>query len=251
MKIGEIMKKMLFLDAATTCKDNKILVSKKQEKDKVICHYQVLEKNSKELGYNPGDYFAIQFTDKILEERPIHLEKEVEKILRLFLRKYHKDRPILVVGLGNSDFQVDSFGSCVTNKMIATNHYNDFLTIPRIALINPEVTVKTGVSSFKLIQLVVSDLKPDVIILLDSLGTRDANALNRVIEISDTGIIPGSALRTNKEINKDTFQIPILSIGIPFLYKSKEGLFASIHLEYELENLSEVVAKSLNKTLLF
>ena len=245
------MKQMLILDAATSYKDSKILIGEKSKKDKTVCHYQVLESDSKALGHEQGDYFVVKFTDHILEEKPSSIQKEVEKILDTFLKKYHKDRPILVVGLGNSEILVDSLGSNVTNKMIATNHYNDFLTIPKLALINPSVIAKTGISSFKLIRLIVEDLKPDVMILIDSLGTSDPTSLSRVIEISDTGIIPGSALRTNKEINRNTFNIPILSIGIPLLYKSEEGLFETIHLEQDLEKLSNVLAKSLNHVLLF
>ena len=60
-----------------------------------------------------------------------------------------------------------------------------------------------------------------------------------------------SALRTNKEINRRTFNIPILSIGVPLLLKNEEGLYESIHLESEMEQISEIVAKSLNHTLLF
>jgi spore protease len=245
------MKKMLFLDAATTYQDKKILVGVNELKNQTVCHYQVLEKDQKSLGHDPGDYFTVQFTSQILEEKPSSIQKEVEKILRLFLKKYHKDRSVLVVGLGNADILVDSFGSNVTNKMIATNHYNDFLTVPKITLLNPSVMAKTGISSFKLIQLIVNDIKPDTIILIDSLATKQASSLNRIIEISDTGIIPGSALRTNKEITKKTFNIPILSIGAPFLLKQEEGLFESIHLASEIEQIAQIIANSLNRILLF
>lgn len=245
------MKQMSFLDAAANYKGNKILVGETTFKNKTVCHYQVLEKDQKNVGHDAGDYFTIKFTKQILEENKMAIQKEIEKILRLFLKKYHKDKPILVVGLGNAEVLVDSFGSNVTNKMIATNHYNDFLTIPNIALINPSVMARTGISSFKLIELLVRDLKPDTIIMIDSLATKEFDSLNRVIEISDTGIIPGSALKTNKEINRNTFNIPILSLGIPFLLKREEGLLESIYLEKELEELSNLVAKSLNRTLLF
>ena len=171
--------------------------------------------------------------------------------MKLFLKKYHKDKPILVIGLGNSKINSDAFGSLVTNQMIATNHYNDFLTIPKVALYNPEVISKTGISSFKLIQLVVNDLKPDLIILIDALATRDAQSLNRVIEISDTGIIPGSALRTNKEINKKTFQIPIVSIGIPFVLQKDDMLLTSAFVDLEVKELSKLIANGLNQSILF
>ena len=245
------MKQLLFLDAAKMAKNAKILVGEKKLKEQTICHYHVLEKDKTKLKKEVGDYFLIQFTDKILEKNQASLSKEFQKIMNAFLKKYHKDKPILVIGLGNSKIKADALGSLVTSQMIATNQYNDFLTIPKVALFNPEVISKTGISSFKLIQLVVKDLKPDVILLIDSLATKDYTSLNRVIEISDTGIIPGSALRTNKEIKKETFQIPILSIGIPFIYQAKEGLFTSVNIEEEIKTLSNIIATSLNETILF
>lgn len=245
------MKRFLFLDVAETCQDKKILLQKKKNKDQIISHYHIKEQHKKELKYDPGDYFTIKFTEDILKNKSTLLEKEVNKILQSFLKKYHKNKPILIVGLGNTDILVDSFGSNVTNKVIATNQYNDFLTVPKVALLNPEVVGKTGISSYKLIRLVVEDLKPDLIIMLDSLATSDLTSLNRVIEINDTGIIPGSALRTNKEINKKTFGVPILSIGVPLLYQKEENLFESIYLTKELEKISTTIANSLNQSILF
>ena len=88
-------------------------------------------------------------------------------------------------------------------------------------------------------------------IIIDSLATSDLTSLNRVIEINDTGIIPGSALRTNKEITKKTFGIPILSIGVPFLYKNENNLFESIYLKKDMEKISNIIANSLNQSILF
>lgn len=245
------MKQFLFLDAAKLKENPKLFVGEKHLKDQNILHYQVLDKDKKEIKKEPGDYFMLQFSDQILNKNTSALKREIKKVVNLFLKKYHKEKPILVVGLGNESILVDSFGSEVTSKMIATNQYNDFLTIPKVALFNPDVTAKTGISSFQLIQMVVKEMNPDLIIMIDSLATKDSSYLNRVIEISDTGIIPGSALRANKEINKNTFQIPILSIGIPFLYQSKEGLFSHIYLDQEIHVLSKMIAESLNEILFF
>lgn len=245
------MKQFLFLDAAKQLKEPKIFLGEKKLPNQKISHYRVLEKDKKKIKRETGDYFLMEFQSQAIEKKEKLMGKEFQKIIHQFLKKYHKDRPILVVGLGNSELQADSFGSRVTNQMIATNHYNDFLTIPKVALFNPEVISKTGISSFKLIQLVVQDLKPDLIILIDALATDDVNSLNRVIEISDAGIIPGSVLRTNKEINRNTFHIPILSIGIPFLYQNKEGLFGSATIDLEVKRLSNFIATYLNQSILF
>lgn len=245
------MKQFSILDAAKLSKDQSILVQERKGKCGHVKHYQVLKKDSNYLKREEGDYFTLEFTNPVIEQKQKLLEKEFQKIMKLFLKKYHKDKPILVIGLGNSKINSDAFGSLVTNQMIATNHYNDFLTIPKVALYNPEVISKTGISSFKLIQLVVNDLKPDLIILIDALATRDAQSLNRVIEISDTGIIPGSALRTNKEINKKTFQIPIVSIGIPFVLQKDDMLLTSAFVDLEVKELSKLVANGLNQSILF
>lgn len=245
------MKQFSILDAAKLSKNQSILVQERKGKCGHVKHYQVLKKDSNYLKREEGDYFTLEFTDPVIEQKQKLLEKEFQKIMKLFLKKYHKDKPILVIGLGNSKINSDAFGSLVTNQMIATNHYNDFLTIPKVALYNPEVISKTGISSFKLIQLVVNDLKPDLIILIDALATRDAQSLNRVIEISDTGIIPGSALRTNKEINKKTFQIPIVSIGIPFVLQKDDMLLTSAFVDLEVKELSKLIANGLNQSILF
>ena len=62
---------------------------------------------------------------------------------------------------------------------MATNHFTDFLNLPKVALFNPEVTEKTGISSYSLIEMVVKKLKPTVIIIIDSLATNNEMYLNR------------------------------------------------------------------------
>lgn len=245
------MKQFLILDAAKLSKNSSILIGERKEKNKIIKHYRILKKDSKCLKRDEGDYFTIEFNSLEKEKVQESINKEFQKIIKLFLKKYHKDKPILVIGLGNSKIKSDAFGTLVTSQMIATNHYNDFLTIPKVALYNPEVISKTGISSFKLIQLVVNDLKPDLIILIDALATKESECLSCVIEISDTGIIPGSALRTNKEINRQTFQIPILSIGIPFVLQKDDKLYSSAFVDLEVEQLSKLVANGLNQSILF
>lgn len=244
------MKQFLILDAAEISKKDSILIKKKTANEQTICHYHILKSLEKNIKRKEGDYFTIEFSSEALKNNKL-LKKEMKKILSKFLKKYHHESPILIIGLGNPNLLVDSLGSNVTDKLIATNQYNDFLTIPKVALFNPDVTSKTGISSHKLIDLLVKDLKPDLMIIIDSLATNSIKNLNRVIEISDAGIIPGSAIRANKEINKDTFHIPILSIGVPLLYQTKNNLLESIYLKEEMNILSEIIASSLNEKILF
>ena len=117
---------------------------------------------------------------------------------------------------------------------MATNHFTDFLNLPKVAIFNPEVTEKTGISSFSLIEMVVKKLKPSMIIMIDSLATSNKDYLNNCIEINNTGIIPGSAIKDNKRIDENTFGIPVIAIGVPLALEIGRDM-------YSTPNVGEVI----------
>lgn len=240
------MKQKLFLDNDISKIDNKYIVEENKNVNYQTIHYIVAKENKKMLKNPIGDYFVVRFSYEKLYTKQSILQKEVERIVKSFLKKYNKADKVLVIGLGNESVIGDSLGVSVTNKLIATNQYQDFLTMPKIALFNPSVTDKTGINSFNLIEMVVRDIKPDIIIMIDSLATNNEEYLNSAIEINNTGIIPGSAINSLRCINEKTFNIPILSIGVPccFLYNKKVYTSSFI---YDVINLSsDIISKALN-----
>lgn len=243
----EKMQNKLILDLAALKKDNKDLISYKKGNDKDIYFYKVDDKNRKYYQRNIGDYYILKTKDINNIERI--LIKDVQKVIKKILGKY-KAKKVLIVGLGNSSIACDSLGPKTTNKIIATNHYNDFLTIPKIALFNPEITNKTGISSFSLIKMVVEHLKPDCLIIIDSLLTNDLNNLDCCIEISDGGIIPGIYLKDNRQIDKKTFNIPIISLGVSLACEIEKKLLTSPNVSEIVETYSDLIAHCLNKVLI-
>ena len=239
------MKQNLLLDAGVSLEKEHLLAEKK-EKNVHIKHYALKEKDEKIYRNRKGDYFTISFDDKVLYENQKSLERVFQKTFKTFLAKYHKGGTILFVGLGNSSILGDSFGTKVLQHLIATNQYNDFLTIPKVALFAPETTNKTGISSFRLIEMVVKDLRPDVIILLDSFVTNQTKYLNRTLEINDCGIIFADQLRSNKTISFETFHIPVLSIGFPTLLKLHKTYLSKFSLEEDLEIITKLISQSIN-----
>ncbi len=208
-------------------------------------HYLIKEENKL---YKKGDYFTITFKNKYLISKKDILANEVLKVLKLLLRKYHKNGKILIVGLGNPQVLADALGPITSNKIMATYQY-DFLTIPKVAIYNPNVIANTGISSLHLIKMVVKDLEPDLILVIDSLKTKNITSLNNTIEINDAGIIPGSLININKEINQKTFNIPLITIGSPLVYQNNNQLFTSVNTEEFIENISNIIATALNKLL--
>jgi len=243
------MKQKLFIDLAENNHQENILIEQRKTKGVIINHYLIDEESCKELKKVEGEYYSINFNEEILSLKKNVVLKETTKALKKILGLYNTKKT-LIIGLGNSDIEADSIGVKTTNKIIATNHYNDFLTIPKVALFNPEVTEKTGINSFNLIKLVVNDLKPDCIIIIDSLATKNDRYLNKCIEINNTGIIPGSAIRSNREINKKTFNIPVITIGVPLVLELKDKLYTTPDVKLIIDLISDIISASLNNIFL-
>lgn len=242
------MKQNLFLDTAIDKIDAKYKIEEIKTKNFKTTHFIVSKENKKNIKRSIGDYFVIEFSYETMYTKTSILTRETERIIKSFLKKYKKNNKVLIIGLGNKDVDADALGDYTTKKLIATNQYQDFLTIPKIALFNPSVVEKTGINSFKLIRMVVEDLKPDCIIMIDSLKTNVENYLNSAIEINDTGIIPGSALNDAKEINSKTFNIPVLAIGVPTCLEYNQKFYTSTTIHEVLELSSTIIAGALNNT---
>ena len=63
---------------------------------------------------------------------------------------------------------------------------------------------------------VVSVTKPDVVIAIDALAARSSRRLNRTIQITDTGINPGSGVGNHRiGLTQDNLQVKVIGIGVP------------------------------------
>ena len=241
------MKNKLFLDMADSMNPNdKNLLDEKIKNKIKTSYYEIDSSNKDRLKKEEGEYFTITYTDDVLDNFPKYLNKEIIKILKYFKKKVNNYGTTLIVGLGNSSIPCDSLGPKTTNKVIPTNHYFDFLTIPKVALFVPEVIGKTGISSFELIKMLVNYIHPSLIIVIDSLATNNHKRLNHCIEISNCGIIPGSALKTNKKISSKTFNIPLIAIGVPLVIEVDKFMYTSLNINSYIDKLSDIISSSLN-----
>lgn len=239
------MKNMLFLDVAEELiNKNKEKIDIKKQNGIETKHFKLT--NKQRYKRDLGDYYTISFAEEILEFDKKYLTKEIIKTLKKFKKNITQYNSTLIIGLGNSSIMCDALGSKTASKIIATNHYVDFLSLPKVAVFAPEVISKTGISSFDLIKMLVHNLKPSLIIVIDSLATNNYSRLNNCIEISDTGIIPGSALMTNRKISSKTFNIPLIAIGAPLVLKNKNMILTSPNVKQVVDNLSTIIANALN-----
>ncbi|MGN0676677.1 MAG: GPR endopeptidase [Ruminococcus sp.] len=141
------------------------------------------------------------------------------------LEKLIPDGDILVAGLGNNDITPDALGPQTANKILATRHLQnefnsdeeEFLTsLRRVSVLAGGVLGQTGIESAELLKAVCSEINPSGIIAVDALACSDISRLGTTIQISDSGISPGSGVaNSRKEISEKVFGIPVIAVGVP------------------------------------
>lgn len=172
-----------------------------------------------DLNKKKGKYITLEFDDVTDSKNSDNVSETLTIILKKML-KIDKNSFGLVVGLGNDKSTPDSLGPLVVNDIIVTNHLYllDSLSsnYSRVSAINPGVMGETGIETSDIIEAIVKKIKPSYLIVIDSLASKSIERLNKTIQITDTGIHPGSGIgNKRKEISYDTLGIPVIAIGVP------------------------------------
>ena len=190
-----------------------------KEKDIKITDVQIISDTAaKRLGKQKGRYITIEaasLMDSNEESYHINVSEELKKAIISMLSMHNNIRHILVAGLGNHDAMPDALGPVtVSNLRITRNIDEDAEYI--ISAIVPNVMAKTGMESAEVLQGIVAMTHPDLVIGIDALAARRMERLGRTIQITDTGIEPGSGvMNRRKKVNKEVLGVPVIAIGVP------------------------------------
>ena len=131
---------------------------------------------------------------------------------------------ILVVGLGNRNLTPDSIGPRVAERVNATMHVRNLFDYEcsEIAVCTPEVTAKTGMETADIVMALCERLEPDAVIAVDALASRSKERLGKTVQISDTGIFPGSGIGNGRRpLNEATLGAPVIAIGVPTIINAR------------------------------
>ena len=202
--------------------------SEKQDIDKNLKIERVFitnENGEKAVGKPKGTYVTIDIKNlKIAQDNEIQkasdiLTQELGKILENHITR--KDE-ILVVGLGNIYVTPDSLGPKVINELDITRHIIKYMpevldeNTRNVCGIAPGVLGTTGMETLEIIKGIVENVKPKLVIVIDSLASRSIERISSSLQISDTGIVPGAGVgNTRAELSKTTLGIPVIAVGIP------------------------------------
>jgi len=182
--------------------------------------YKYKEIIVKKFYQNKFNFTNILFNNIELKENKANLKTIVVKEINSLLKKYQlkRDANILVVGLGNKNIVGDSLGVKTVSKVTATGYLKEFVNIKTSTIYTfmPGVFQDAGYMAFRGVKALVKELKIDLVLITDSLISDSIEYLNKLIQISDIGITPGSGIcNYQEEISLKTLKVPVIVVGVP------------------------------------
>lgn len=198
-----------------------------EENEITITKVVIETKNgAKAMGKPMGTYITLEAPDMAVPDEGYH--REISKVLAEYVKEllgdFSEEHSVLIVGLGNREVTPDSLGPLVVGNLLITRHvvkeYGKYAMgrdrVNSISGIVPGVMAQTGMESAEIIKGVIDETKPDLLVVVDALAARSTKRLNRTIQITDTGINPGSGVGNHRNaINAEVMGIPVISIGVP------------------------------------
>ena len=131
-----------------------------------------------------------------------------------------QDAPVLVVGLGNRGVTPDSLGPAAIDKTLVTRHMlgSEYAHsgMRSVCAIAPGVLGVTGVETVEMVESLALKLHPRSILCIDSLAARDSARIGCTVQVSNTGIQPGSGVGNHrKPLTKERLGVEVIAVGVP------------------------------------
>lgn len=235
-------------------------------KNNTVIKYKdiIITKNT----YYKSNYTTIYFNDI----NDLNSFKTLEEILIKELTEYinvsNQDK-FLVIGLGNRESTPDSLGPKTIDNILATSHLFSLGEVEKgysnVSKFNPSVIGNTGIESYEIIKSIIKIIKPTKVIIIDSLKASNLTRLTKTIQITNSGINPGSGINNDRgELSKKTLSVDVIVVGIPTVVDTKTIIKNTINkqlnikdnlivtptnIDYLIERLSLLLSNSINKTL--
>ena len=249
-----------------------ILYNERKEDFIRISTIEITDERGEEiLGKPKGKYVTLSFPTAahLTYADFLKLCDAVSVELRAFCWDYSHT---LVCGIGNRDLSSDALGAIAADHVLVTHHLKQMDGMPigmggfgDVSAFAPGSTAKTGLETAAIIHSVVENAHPDAVI------AREADRLARTIQISDTGITPGSGIgNLRSALNRETVGVPVIAIGVPTvvdtatllrdalegfspneeIISTLSGLFvAPKEIDMISENMGRVIGYAINRTL--
>lgn len=184
------------------------------------------ENGAKMMGKPVGTYLTIEAPNMAVPDEDYHREisKKLAEDIKELVPERKEEVSVLVVGLGNREVTPDALGPYVADHLHVTRHivkeYGKYAMgkdqVYLVSAVVPGVTGQTGMETLEIVKGVVEETEPDFVVAIDALAARNSKRLNRTIQITDTGICPGSGVGNHRlALNSETLGVKVIGIGVP------------------------------------
>lgn len=209
-----------------------------------------------------GNYITIEFKDVTDHEECMKLERSLQKELQNMIQPCPDDQ-YLIVGLGNPKSTPDSLGPRTLDRILVTRYL--FLLgdvedgFSNVSILKTDVCGNTGIESVLLVKSIIQEIKPTKVIVVDALKASKLNRLVKTIQITDTGIHPGSGIFNDQgEISSRTVPCQVIAIGVPTVVdkntiigkrQSDNFMVTPTNIDFVVDCLARLLGNSLNHLL--
>lgn len=184
------------------------------------------ENGAKMMGKPVGTYLTIEAPNMAVPDEDYHREisKKLAEDIKELVPERKEEVSVLVVGLGNREVTSDALGPYVADHLHVTRHivkeYGKYAMgkdqVYLVSAVVPGVTGQTGMETLEIVKGIVEETEPDFVVAIDALAARNSKRLNRTIQITDTGICPGSGVGNHRlALNRETLGVKVIGIGVP------------------------------------
>jgi spore protease len=203
-----------------------VVVKEKNIEGVKLTTVDISKEGSERIGKKAGRYLTFEMQG--IRNKDSALQEKVEKVFADQFAKFldelniSKQASCLIVGLGNRNVTPDALGPVSVQDILVTKHL--FELSPEsvsegfrpVSAITPGVMGITGIETSDTIMGIIERTKPDFVVAIDALASRSIERVNTTIQVSDSGIHPGSGVgNKRKELSMDTLGIPVIAIGVP------------------------------------
>ena len=178
------------------------------------------ERGEKALGKPQGSYLTVDLTS-FWQRKADFFERAVRAVGSQLKALLPGEGPALVIGLGNEAMTPDAVGPLAADNILITRHLiaampKHFAGFRPVAVFRTGVLGTTGMESAEAVRGLVEEIKPSLVIAIDALASRRVGRVCATVQLSNTGIIPGSGVGNHRSaLNQETLGVPVFAIGIP------------------------------------
>ncbi len=201
-----------------------VLVETSEDDDLIITRVNIgTPEAERMMGKAKGKYITIEAPGLRYKNTPLQ-----EKIMNMLATELAamvnlpRNATVLIVGLGNWNVTPDALGPRSAHKIVVTRHLQELLSpelkggVRSVCAIAPGVLGITGMETAEIIQGIVSNIKPDLVVAIDALAAASSHRVITTIQLANTGIHPGSGVGNKRfGLTEATLGVPVVAIGVP------------------------------------